>query len=58
LPAATTIDRIVVEKSARRLSIFRDANQVKTYRIALGANPVRAKQQEGTPDGTTIEIRP
>ena len=54
LPGGTTIDRIVVEKSARRLSIFRDANQIKTYRIALGANPVGAKQQEGdmkTPEG-------
>ena len=54
LPAGTTIDRIVVEKSARRLSIFREANQIKTYRIALGANPVGAKQQEGdikTPEG-------
>ncbi len=54
LPGGTTIDRIVVEKSARRLSILRDANQIKTYRIALGANPVGAKQQEGdmkTPEG-------
>jgi murein L,D-transpeptidase YafK len=54
LPAGTAIDRIVVEKSARRLLIFRNANQIKTYRIALGANPVGAKQQEGdmkTPEG-------
>jgi murein L,D-transpeptidase YafK len=54
LPAGTTIDRIVVEKSARRLSIFCDANQIKTYRIALGRNPMGAKQQEGdmkTPEG-------
>ena len=54
LPAGTTIDRIVVQKSARRLSIFRDASRIKTYRIALGANPVGAKQQEGdmkTPEG-------
>ena len=54
LPAGTTVDRIVVEKSARRLSILRDANQIKIYRIALGANPVGAKQQEGdmkTPEG-------
>jgi murein L,D-transpeptidase YafK len=54
LPAGTTIDRIVVEKAERTLSIFRDANQIKTYRIALGGNPVGAKQQEGdmkTPEG-------
>jgi murein L,D-transpeptidase YafK len=54
LPAGTTIDRIVVEKSARRLSIFRDANRIKIYRIALGGNPAGAKEQEGdmkTPEG-------
>jgi murein L,D-transpeptidase YafK len=47
LPAGTTIDRIVVEKSRKRLSIFRDGKQVKGYRIALGRNPLGAKQQEG-----------
>ena len=54
LPTGTTIDRILVEKSAKRLSIFRDGNQVKRYRIALGRNPVGAKQEEGdmkTPEG-------
>lgn len=54
LPADTTIDRIVVEKSARRLSIFRHGNQLKNYRIALGRNPLGAKQEEGdmkTPEG-------
>ena len=54
LAAGTTIDRIVIEKSARKLSIFLDGNQIKTYRIALGGNPVGAKQQEGdmkTPEG-------
>jgi len=54
LPAGTTIDRIVVEKSARRLSIFRDRNQIKIYRIALGRKPLGLKQEEGdmkTPEG-------
>ena len=54
LRAGTMIDRIVVEKSAKRLSIFRDGNQIKHYRIALGRNPVGAKQEEGdmkTPEG-------
>ena len=54
LPAGTTIDRIVVEKSARRLSIFRDRNQIKIYRIALGRKPLGSKQGEGdmkTPEG-------
>ena len=54
LPAGTTIDRIVVEKSMRRLSIFRDGSKIKVYRIALGRNPIGAKQEEGdmkTPEG-------
>jgi murein L,D-transpeptidase YafK len=54
LPFGTTIDRIVVEKSARRLSMFQGGNQIKTYRIALGASPVGAKREEGdmkTPEG-------
>lgn len=54
LPAGTTIDRIVVEKSARQLSILRDGNQLKTYRIALGRIAVGAKREEGdmkTPEG-------
>jgi len=49
-----TIDRIVVEKSEGKLSIFRDGKQIKTYRIALGRKPVGAKQEEGdmkTPEG-------
>jgi murein L,D-transpeptidase YafK len=54
LPAGTSIDRIVVEKSAKKLSVFRDGNQIKSYRIALGRSPVGAKQKEGdmkTPEG-------
>ena len=54
LPVGTTIDRILVEKSARQLSIFQKANQIKSYRIALGRNPLGAKQEEGdmkTPEG-------
>src|SRR5438477_2027264 len=47
LPGGTTIDRMVVERSARRLSAFRDGNQIKMYRIALGRKPLRAKQEEG-----------
>jgi murein L,D-transpeptidase YafK len=54
LAAGTTIDRIVVEKSARKLSILRDGSELKTYRVALGRNPVGPKQEEGdmkTPEG-------
>jgi len=54
LPTGTTIDWIVVQKSARNLSIFREGKRLKTYRIALGHNPVGPKQEEGdmkTPEG-------
>ncbi|HYR23423.1 MAG TPA: L,D-transpeptidase family protein [Chthoniobacterales bacterium] len=54
LPAGTTIDWILVEKSARKLSIFRDDKRLKSYRVALGRNPVGPKEQEGdmkTPEG-------
>jgi murein L,D-transpeptidase YafK len=54
MPTGTTIDQIVIEKSARKLSIFANAKNLKTYRVALGHNPVGAKQEEGdnkTPEG-------
>jgi lipoprotein-anchoring transpeptidase ErfK/SrfK len=54
LPAAIIIDRIAVEKSARKLSIFSEGKSLKSYRVALGRNPLGPKQQEGdmkTPEG-------
>ncbi len=54
LPAGTTVDRILVEKSARRLSIFHEGKKLKSYGVALGRNPIGAKQEEGdmkTPEG-------
>jgi murein L,D-transpeptidase YafK len=55
LPPGTIIDRILVEKSERRLSVFSCGKKLKEYRVALGRNPVGAKQEEGdmkTPEGT------
>ena len=54
LPQGTTIDRILVEKSERRLSVFAGGRKLKEYRVALGRNPIGAKQEEGdmkTPEG-------
>jgi murein L,D-transpeptidase YafK len=54
LPVDTTIDQIVVEKAARKLSIFANGRKLKSYRVALGRNPVGRKEQEGdmkTPEG-------
>jgi len=54
LAPETRIDRIIVEKSAKRLLTFRNGQQIKSYRIALGRNPLGPKQEEGgmkTPEG-------
>jgi murein L,D-transpeptidase YafK len=54
LPDGTTIDRIVVEKSARKLSVLHHGKEIKNYRIALGGHPIGPKEQEGdmkTPEG-------
>jgi murein L,D-transpeptidase YafK len=55
LPTGTAIDRILIEKSARRLFVFAGGKKLKEYRVALGRNPVGAKLEEGdmkTPEGT------
>jgi len=54
LPSNSTADRVLVEKSVRRLTLLRDGTPLKTYRVALGRAPVGSKEQEGdqrTPEG-------
>jgi murein L,D-transpeptidase YafK len=54
LPTGITIDRIVVDKSSRKLSVLANGKTLKNYRVALGRNPVGAKEREGdnkTPEG-------
>jgi hypothetical protein len=46
-------DRILVLKSARKLELLKDGVVLKTYPIALGANPVGPKRAGG--DGKTPE---
>jgi murein L,D-transpeptidase YafK len=46
--------RIVVFKSKRRLELYADGALVRTYRVALGLNPVPPKKRQGdhaTPEG-------
>jgi murein L,D-transpeptidase YafK len=61
LPGGTTADLIVVDKSDRVLTLFRGGRALKSYRIALGSDPIGPKQQEGdgrTPEGRyTIDAR-
>ena len=54
LPQNTTADAVLVEKSARRLTLLRDGQPLKTYRVSLGRQPRGPKVQEGdhrTPEG-------
>ena len=52
---ANQVDRIVVEKSARRMELWRGETKIAAYDIALGGAPEAGhKQQEGderTPEG-------
>lgn len=54
-PLSGPVDLILVEKSARRLSLIQDGHTVRTYRIALGFAPTGDKQRQG--DGRTPEGR-
>jgi hypothetical protein len=53
LPPGLTADRVVVDKSARTLSLLRDNTVIRSYRVSLGRNPSGHKLQEG--DGRTPE---
>ncbi len=54
-------DRVLVEKKARRLTLLSKGEVIKTYKIALGGNPVGPKERQGdnkTPEGIyAIESR-
>jgi opacity protein-like surface antigen len=39
------VDRIIVMKSARTMTLERGGQPIKTYKVALGGQPVGAKQQ-------------
>ncbi|MDH5455002.1 MAG: L,D-transpeptidase family protein [Gammaproteobacteria bacterium] len=50
-------DRVVIEKSARKLHLMRDGKAFRTFRIALGIRPVGDKKREGdfrTPEGRYV----
>ena len=53
LPKSERADRVLIEKAARRLTLFRDGKVLKTYEIALGFAPKGDKEREG--DGKTPE---
>ncbi|MGB7320589.1 MAG: L,D-transpeptidase [Albidovulum sp.] len=52
-PLTGEIDRILVEKSARRLTVFRNGEPLRSYQVALGFQPEGDKIRQG--DGKTPE---
>ncbi len=53
-PLKEQADRILVEKAAHRLTLLRGGKPLRTYRVALGRNPIGDKVWEGdnrTPEG-------
>lgn len=61
LPNDVRADLIVVEKSKRELTVYSQGKPLKTYKVALGREPVGPKRREGdkkTPEGRyTINYR-
>lgn len=54
-PLVGPVDRILVEKSTRRMVVYRDGVALRDYRVALGFAPDGAKIRQGdgkTPEGT------
>ncbi len=55
--APAPADRVVIEKSARRLTLYSQGRAISSHRVALGGNPVGHKQEEGdqrTPEGLYV----
>ena len=52
-----SVDRILIEKSTRRLMLISQGEVLKSYKIALGGNPIGQKERQGdnkTPEGTYV----
>jgi L,D-peptidoglycan transpeptidase YkuD (ErfK/YbiS/YcfS/YnhG family) len=50
-------DKILIEKKERRLTLISRGKVLKTYKIALGGNPIGPKERQGdnkTPEGTYV----
>lgn len=54
VPARAKVDRIVIEKKKRTLALMAGAKILKSYKVALGGQPLGAKDRQGdhkTPEG-------
>lgn len=52
-----SVDKVLVHKRERRLTLVSKGQVIKTYKIALGGNPIGPKEREGdkkTPEGTYV----
>lgn len=59
-PAPEAIDRILVEKAERRLTLYSGGTPVRSFPIALGGDPIGHKREEGderTPEGLYVVHR-
>lgn len=55
--SAPKVDRIVIEKSKRSMTLLDGAKVVKSYKVALGGHPQGAKDRQGdhkTPEGVYV----
>jgi len=55
--AADEADQVIVNKSKRELLLLRNGRLLKSYKVALGRNPVGQKERQGdgkTPEGAYI----
>lgn len=52
-PLTGQVERIVIEKAARRMVLIQNGTVVREYRVALGFQPAGAKMRQG--DGRTPE---
>jgi murein L,D-transpeptidase YafK len=53
IPEGTVADRVLIQKRARTLTLFKEGRSLKSYRVSLGRQPEGKKTVEG--DGRTPE---
>ena len=54
------VDKVVVHKAERKLELLQRGTVVRTYKLALGLNPIGTKERSGdfrTPEGTYRLVR-
>ena len=57
IPDSVKVDSAAVFKSERKLALYSDGKEIKTYMVSLGKNPVGPKEKKGdkkTPEGSYI----